>query len=118
MKFPLPPSLLSILLALPAWAGETGQQAQPLNQPLMPRTYVYDCPDGYTFSARFNDPPHQVQLLLPAGEMILPRVPSASGARYSNGDITFWGKGEVAMLEENGLEHRDCPGQQAEAHWQ
>ncbi|MDX1653958.1 MAG: MliC family protein [Candidatus Competibacteraceae bacterium] len=48
----------------------------------------------------------------------MPRVPSASGARYSNGDITFWGKGEVAMLEENGLEHRDCPGQQAEAHWQ
>jgi membrane-bound inhibitor of C-type lysozyme len=35
---------------------------------------------------------------------MLPQAPSASGARYANGDesIVFWNKGNTAFIEEGG----------------
>ncbi len=42
-------------------------------------------------------------LLEYAGEVFrLPRAVSASGARYSDGHMTFWEKGGTAFLERDG----------------
>ena len=38
-------------------------------------------------------------LFLPTGTVNLPHVPSGSGAKYTDGEITFWSKGEEATLE-------------------
>jgi len=46
-----------------------------------------------------------VQLTLSDGRrLLLPQAPSASGARYANGDesFVFWNKGRTAFIEEGG----------------
>ena len=40
-----------------------------------------------------------VWIFLPADTVLLPRVPSGSGARYSNDKVTFWTKGDEALLD-------------------
>jgi membrane-bound inhibitor of C-type lysozyme len=43
----------------------------------------------------------EVQLTLPdKSALTLPRVVSASGAKYSNGTFTFWSKGNTAFVEQ------------------
>jgi putative lipoprotein len=50
-----------------------------------------------------------VRLSLPDGRSLdLPAVPSASGARYSDGRSTFWSKGDEALLTLDGVEHAGC----------
>jgi putative lipoprotein len=41
-------------------------------------------------------------LYLPSGPLKLPQVISGSGARYSDGETTFWIKGDDAYMEING----------------
>jgi putative lipoprotein len=50
-----------------------------------------------------------VRLALPEGRSLdLPAVPSASGAKYSDGRDTFWSKGDEATLTLDGVEHAGC----------
>jgi putative lipoprotein len=50
-----------------------------------------------------------VRLSLPGGRSLdLPAVPSASGARYSDGRDAFWSKGDSALLTLDGVEHAGC----------
>ena len=75
-------------------------------------THDYLCPDGYEFSIRYSgaeDPGDVALLEHESGTAKLPRAPSASGARYSNGITTFWEKGETAMiLSGDEVAHVDC----------
>lgn len=71
-------------------------------------TYVYTCPDGYRFGARFEDGTAVVDL--PEGTHVLPQAISASGARYRAGDIEFWIKGTEARLEMGGKVRQECAG--------
>jgi membrane-bound inhibitor of C-type lysozyme len=67
---------------------------------------VFDCEAGKSIQAAFdNGPKPGVRLSLSDGRRwMLPQAPSASGARYANGDesIVFWNKGNTAFIEEGG----------------
>jgi len=54
--------------------------------------------------------PPTLEITLPDQRTVtLPQAESASGAKYSNGSITFWSKGNTALVEEAGqLKWKDC----------
>jgi len=55
---------------------------------------------GLNFDVEFVD--DVAVLYLPTGPLKLPQVISGSGARYSDGETTFWIKGDSAYMEING----------------
>ncbi|NIS78931.1 MAG: phosphatase PAP2 family protein [Anaerolineales bacterium] len=81
----------------------------------VPRTYVYKCGDGFTFTARTEE---EAWLFLPDTTIRLPRVPSASGTKYREGQIMFWSKGDEAMLELGEEQHANCTNNRAKAIWE
>jgi membrane-bound inhibitor of C-type lysozyme len=54
--------------------------------------------------------PLTLEVTLPDQRTVtLPQAESASGAKYSNGSITLWPKGNTALVEEGGeLKWKDC----------
>jgi putative lipoprotein len=82
----------------------------------VPRTYVYECSDGYTFPARIEG--RDAWLFLPEQTVKLPNVPAASGAKYSDGSTLFWTKGDNAFLETGGRRHSACRNNRAKAIWE
>lgn len=52
-----------------------------------------------TVTLQNDSSPPQVRFLLDGERQRLPRVISASGARYSDGAYTFWMKGERAFVQ-------------------
>jgi len=79
-------------------------------------TYVYECPDGYSFTIAIDS--KQAWLLLPEQTMKLLHVPAASGAKYDNQQATFWSKGEEASLEYDSTAHLACKNNRARAVWE
>lgn len=75
-------------------------------------SYEYTCPDGYEFTIAFSDTdnPGDIAVFEDAdGTVKLPRAPSASGMRYSNEAIEFFGQGNEAMIRRGGtIAHRAC----------
>jgi putative lipoprotein len=57
-------------------------------------------------------------LTLPTREITLPHVQAASGAKYSDGTVTFWNKGNSARLEVPPDTFPDCAGQHAANIWE
>ncbi len=74
-------------------SGETGQMA------------TYRCEGGQQFTVRFPQPgaarDEAIANLPGQGQLTLPAVPVASGAKYSNGAVTVWTKGPEAFVEVN-----------------
>ena len=68
-------------------------------------TLVYAC-KGYEFVARLG--PGEIALWLPECYVILSQVRSASGTLYEEDDISFWSKGEEAMLTVEGQNYQNC----------
>ncbi len=62
--------------------------------------------DDIEFIAKFGT--DKVQILLAGRTLILPHVVSGSGARYSDGNNTFWSKGNDALFEMNGVSYKGC----------
>ena len=81
-----------------------------------PQTYAYDCSDGYSFTARIEE--KKAWLFLPDQTVSLPLVPSGSGTKYSEGQITFWRKGDEAMLELGEERHANCTNNRAKGIWE
>ncbi len=79
-------------------------------------TFVYECDDGYGFVARIQG--ETAWVFLPETTAALAHVPAASGARYSEGGITYWSKGEEALLEVRGTEHPACANNRRSAVWE
>ncbi|KPK31471.1 MAG: hypothetical protein AMJ66_08690 [Betaproteobacteria bacterium SG8_40] len=79
-------------------------------------TFVYECGDGLRFTARIEG--ETAWLFLPSGTISLPHVEAASGAKYSDGSVTFWSKGESAMLEGGNQPRTECSNNRAEAIWE
>lgn len=73
--------------------------------PARPRTLVHAC-DGTEFLVRVGE--SEVALRLPGRTVVLPQVPSASGAKYQEGDVLFWSKGNQARIEADGAVHPAC----------
>ena len=81
-----------------------------------PQTYVYECNGGYGFTARIDR--EKAWLFLPNQTVSLPLVPSGSGAKYSDGLIMFWSKGDDAVLEIGDERHSTCNNNRAKAIWE
>jgi putative lipoprotein len=114
--------VLCCALALTAGCSNGGKQADAFDESIsvsnqaLSQTYVYDCSDGYGFVARIEG--EKAWLFLPNGTISLPHVRSASGARYSQGPVTFWSKGEEALLETGENSHRNCRNNRRKAIWE
>jgi len=61
-------------------------------------TFAYTCDDGTAVVARHRDE-GDVYLFLPGKTIRLPQLASGSGARYGDGNITYWSKGREATIE-------------------
>lgn len=107
--------LLCCVLLLSCACG-TGRQSAAAGPETPVRTFVYTCRDSYEFVARLEE--EKVWLFLPGRTLPLPRVPAASGAKYSDGRLTFWSRGEEALLETGGLLRKGCVNQPARAVWE
>jgi membrane-bound inhibitor of C-type lysozyme len=64
-------------------------------------TVNYFCADGRRLAVTYvNDlEPGSVQIVVAGNSYVLPHVMSGSGARYSDGKITWWNKGREGSLE-------------------
>jgi putative lipoprotein len=100
---------LAFLFAALLFGCVTEQEPEPA--PLQ----AYVC-DGVRFAVREEG--DAVRLYLPQLVTVLPRVPAASGARYSDGAIAFWSKGEDAMLQTRAVTFSQCRLNAAEVEWE
>ncbi len=71
------------------------------------KVFTFDCEDGYSFTVRFKEQ-KEATLTLPDKTVTLPRAISVSGARYAEGNILFWTKGEWARLETGNKVYEKC----------
>ncbi len=70
---------------------------------------TYACDEGRSFVAEFYEKVDIVFLMTPGKTFSLHRMPSASGAKYSDGNTTLWIKGDTAFVETNGrAEFKNC----------
>jgi len=87
--------------------------------PEVGRTFVFDCDGDVSFTIRTG--PGEVALWMPAAlggaYHVLSLALSASGARYVEGDIEFWNKGELATFDIAGRRFVDCRSNPAKAPW-
>ena len=80
--------------------------------PSLPGATLYECTGGTAperIEARYDAANETVTVLFDGSTYLLPRMPSGSGERYSNGSMTWWAKGNEALwqMDEN-LLLRDC----------
>jgi putative lipoprotein len=80
------------------------------------QTFVYECPDDFSFVARTET--GKVWLFLPGKTIDLLQVPSASGTKYSNGKDTFWSKSDEALFENGDGRHAGCRNNRTRAIWE
>jgi putative lipoprotein len=78
-------------------------------------TLVYAC-NGFDFIARSGT--EEITLWLPDQQVILPQVRSASGALYEADDISFWSKGDEAMLTVGADVYQNCLLQPHRVPWE
>ena len=81
-----------------------------------PRTLVYECPDGFEATVRLEA--DRAWLFLPDRTIDLPRLSSGSGIHYAKGSLGFWGKGDEALFEIDGVTHFDCRNNPRRAVWE
>ena len=62
----------------------------------------YFCESGKTFEARDQMGGQRIIIDVGDGDIILPRVPAASGSKYSDGRRTFWFQGDELTVEVDG----------------
>ena len=114
-----------LLLYLSGCGGHTVQSEESVDdwhQDPRPvgRTLVYECPGdggpGYEFIARLG--PGEMAVWLDDRYVVLSQVRAASGVKYVEGDITFWMKGEEAMLTMGAVEQRNCRLNHARVPWE
>jgi uncharacterized membrane protein len=72
------------------------------------RAYVWDCDGGLTLRMKNLYREDAITLDMHEGPRRLPRVESASGAKYSDGSLTFWTKGDSAIFERAGTAPVNC----------
>jgi membrane-bound inhibitor of C-type lysozyme len=63
---------------------------------------TYFCENGKTIETEFLPGNEKVKIDVEDGTIILPRVPAASGSKYSDGTRTFWFKGDELIVESAG----------------
>jgi membrane-bound inhibitor of C-type lysozyme len=81
-------TVLGVLSALPALS----------QTPQVTSSAVYQCAEGKSFSAIFFDD-KSMEATFGTKVFVLKPVPAASGARYSDGGVTVYTKGDEAFVE-------------------
>jgi uncharacterized membrane protein len=87
-------------------ADDSATRTPAPGQPL--QAYVWNCDDGQTIRMRNLLREDAITIEMHEGGRKLPRAVSASGARYSDGSLTFWTKGDTALLERQGSAPVNC----------
>ena len=100
-------------LLLPLLLVATNVVANPQS---VAQAFVYECGDGYNFTASLED--DEIWLFLPKETVNLKQVPSASGTKYSKGSTSYWTKGDEALLTIDKQTHKDCKNNRAKAIWE
>ncbi|EFK95833.1 conserved hypothetical protein, secreted [sediment metagenome] len=72
------------------------------------QVYVWNCDDGQIIRMRNLLRENAITIEMHEGGRKLPLAVSASGARYSDGSLTFWTKGDTALLERPGSAPVNC----------
>ncbi len=78
------------------------------------QTVEFTCtpPDEAAFTFSVTTGPGEVGLVLPerfgGRSLVLPQVRAASGARFEEGGVTFWNKGDEALLQVDGQTFEGC----------
>ena len=90
-------------IILAAWAiipvfAMTAIAQSPTPTPKIITTAVYQCDDAKGFSAKYFDNA-TVQATFGSKGIVLPQIESASGARYGDGSVTLFTKGDTAMVD-------------------
>jgi putative lipoprotein len=98
------PSAAQEQVAAPA-AAETAEVPPPEG---VLRAYVWDCDGGLTLRMKNLYREDAITLEMHEGPRRLPLVVSASGAKYSDGSLTFWTEGDTAILEREGSAPVNC----------
>jgi uncharacterized membrane protein len=75
--------------------------------------YVWDCDDGTSLKMKNLLREKAIVLDLHEGPRHLPQVVSASGAKYDDGSVSFWTKGDTAMFERKGSAVVNCRADRA-----
>ena len=70
--------------------------------------YVWDCDDGTSLTMKNLLREKAIVLDLHEGPRRLPQVVSASGAKYDDGSVSFWTRGDTAMFERKGSAIVNC----------
>lgn len=87
--------------------------------PEVGRTFVFDCDGAVSFTVRTG--PGEVALWAPASlggaYQVLSQTPSASGARYAEGDTVYWNRGDLATFEHAGQRFVDCRSNPSKVPW-
>ncbi|MBD1401104.1 MliC family protein [Pelovirga terrestris] len=93
-----------------ATAAEVTKQDPPPPPPQIPldpeQTINYRCSNGVIFQVQADE--DRARLVAGGHEIVLPRVPSASGVKYQEGRNLYWNKGETAEVEVIGKRFSDC----------
>ena len=70
--------------------------------------YSWDCDDGLHLVMKNLIQDRAISLETHEGSRKLPQAVSASGARYTDGTITFWTKGNTATYQREGGDLLNC----------
>jgi len=79
---------------------------QVSGKPRILPTIVYECDDSTVVVTQLDAPSGGLWVFLPEETVLLPHVPAASGAYYSNGAVSVWSKGSQAMIEVSSVQRR------------
>ena len=72
-------------------------------------TFEFVCPDGASLQVTYSENGERASLVYDGKVFNLKRTISGSGARYTDGKIVFWNKGDKALIEIDGkIIHQDC----------
>ena len=97
----------------PGDSSSGSEQSFPVEEA---ETFVYQCDYDFEFVARVGE--ESSWLFLPRRTVELPRVVSGSGVKYTDGDTTFWNKGEHAWFAGNEGEYKECRNNRPKAIWE
>lgn len=79
------------------------------------RAYVWQCDDGLTLRMKNLYRENAVTVEMHEGPRKLPQAASASGAKYSDGSLTFWNKGATATFQRGDAPSVACRELRAES---
>ncbi|OQK15639.1 hypothetical protein AU255_15570 [Methyloprofundus sedimenti] len=110
--------LLSVFLTACAQFNESVEYMHlGLVEPVAAKTYVYECSDGYSFTANIGN--NQARLFFSGQKqsITLAHAFSMFGAKFNVKQTTLWIEKDVARLEIDSVIHEDCHNNQAKAIW-